>query len=179
MEFVEHVQSRWCNTVKEKLRFWQELPHLILGMFAMYYGYDISKCTNIAVLLLGIWRDCADRTSLHRVALLLFTNEVLMRELVAFSTADTWLHHFPNLFIFVLRYALMLTVSHYLEGRHRQISLHSSGAASATTPGCVVVVYGLYMFYQLSVGFPFQTLRPRFWYTVHGPQSGTPRRARG
>ena len=43
--------------------------------------------------------------------------------------------YYPDLFLFVLMYALQPTASHFVEGSHRQISLHSSGAVLNMLPG--------------------------------------------
>lgn len=52
-----------------------------------------------------------------------------------FADAEQPLHKFPQLFVFIASYSLMPVVSHYVEGRHRQVSLHSAGAAGHTVPG--------------------------------------------
>ena len=60
---------------------------------------------------------------------------VRQAQLRAFSDGGKPLHEFPNLFVFVAQYALQSIVAHFVEGRHRQISLHASGAAGHTVPG--------------------------------------------
>lgn len=56
-------------------------------------------------------------------------------QLRAFKDANQALHHFPDLFMFVLQYGTQCIVSHFVESRHRQISLHASGSAAHIVPG--------------------------------------------
>ena len=59
-------------------------------------------------------------------------NEGQLRLMVA--TGED-LFNYPDLFLFVLTYALQPITSHFVEGSHRQISLHSSGAVMNMLPG--------------------------------------------
>ena len=72
---------------------------------------------------------------MRRVALEFFASEALVAQLVEYSSGGRDLHHFPELFSFTFRYAVLTVVGHFVEGRRRLISLHGSGAASHTTPG--------------------------------------------
>ena len=75
----------------------------------------------------------------HRVVVYLMTHETLLKQLHTFTYTYTEakpdLDQLPQLFVFVLRYALITLVGHYLEGRHRYIALQLSSSGNATLPG--------------------------------------------
>jgi hypothetical protein len=78
LRFSIHAKSRWCEQVREKFRFWQELPHLICGLLGMYMGYTIQACCDLGRRVVLKLTSCDDRSRLHRVALDLLTSELLM-----------------------------------------------------------------------------------------------------
>ena len=71
---------------------------------------------------------------MHRVAVAFFSSETLMAQLVKFIQEKADLAHYPQLFVFILPYALLSCVGHYLEGRHRYIKQQLASSGS-TLPG--------------------------------------------
>jgi hypothetical protein len=135
LRFEQHAKHRWCEVIKLKFGFWGQLPYAFVGLFGMYMGHSVGDCTALGRRIHSMWNDCEDKSSMHRVAVEFFTTEGLVKQLVSFYEGHQDLHHFPDLFVWVFRYATLTVVGHFVEGRHRQISLHASGAASHTVPG--------------------------------------------
>ena len=134
LSFMTHVRRRWCEQVRSKLAFRQKLPHLFCGLFGMYFGYAKESCRELACRILVKLRG--DSAGLHRVALAVLQVEArVLDELENFASMGGDLHAYPYLFVFVLEYVLQSIVSHFVEGRHRQISLRASGASMNCSPG--------------------------------------------
>ena len=67
------------------------------------------------------------------MTLLFLSNDMLVRQLHEFQEDAESITHHAELFIFSLKYALLRWVSHYLEGRHREVTLHRAGASASTS----------------------------------------------
>jgi hypothetical protein len=135
LKFEAHAKQRWCEIIRAKFGYWSELPYALVGLFGTYMGHDLNDCVALGRRIHQMWLGCTKKESMHRVAIEFFTSETLVGQLVAFNRGGAHLHHFPDMFCFVFRYAVLTVVGHYVEGRHRMISLHGSGAASHTIPG--------------------------------------------
>jgi hypothetical protein len=101
----------------------------------MYMGFSLAECGQIAVKIFDLWERAPHARAVHRVAVHLMTGEVMLRELNAMREKPRPLHTLPRLFVFTFRYAALLVVGHWLEGRHRHIKLQQSGSGAATAPG--------------------------------------------
>jgi hypothetical protein len=134
LSFEIHVKTRWAEIVKAKLQFWLHLPYAIVGLFGMFLGRTLQDSQNHGAKLLLLWEQVRDKTSAHRVSVHFFTSATLMCQLRGFISGRVSLECYPELFEFVLRYALLIVVGHFLEGRHRYMKLNSSGSSAHTLP---------------------------------------------
>ena len=87
----------------------------------MYLGYTLAACTALGRSLWPMWLEASAAGTAPRVAVQFFTCEVLLRQLNAFTASKVELAHFPDLFVWDLRYAVLSLVGQFLEGRHRHI----------------------------------------------------------
>ena len=95
-------------------------------------GYSLAACQKKGLELMEEYYGVEDMGKVHRVILNLFTNVELHSQFLAFLAGSLFLHHYPALFVFVLRYDFLTCVEHWLEGRHRYIKLH--GATGSRSP---------------------------------------------
>jgi hypothetical protein len=133
LSFVEHVKARWCAGFREKFAFAKLDPHRIAGLIGMYKGYSVRSCQELARRIL----EAGCPNNAHRVTVALFSDEGMVRQLRDFGAHPDGIElaYFPQLFVFCMRYAVLCWVGHYLEGRHRHISLQMSGSGNTTYPG--------------------------------------------
>jgi hypothetical protein len=128
LAFEMHIKSRWIQVVSLKLSVWKRLPFKFVGMFGEYFGYTLAACKRIAKEVISEFNAIANKSHCHRVILHMFNDAVLRAQLEAFSNSVETLTKYPALFVWILRYAFLSVVEHWLEGRHRHIKLQSSGA---------------------------------------------------
>ena len=128
-KYEVHVKGRYADIMRRKLGLWRQMPCIIRGLLGTFFGYTLEQCKTASQFAIDRWLN-GPRSTLHRVSVLLFTCEALMTQLVMFNDNDAPLHCYPRLFCFVLRYGLLTVVGHWLEGRHRRISLFQSGSTT-------------------------------------------------
>ncbi len=87
----------------------------------MFVGHTLTEFVELGRRILRMWDDCRGKRSMHRVAIIFFRSESLVGQLVEFNKGGRELFYFPDLFMFVLKYSILIVVGHYLKGRHRQI----------------------------------------------------------
>ena len=126
LKFEQQTKQRFCEILRSKLKFWQELPYAFQGLSGMYMGHSLAECVRLARHILAQWNDIPDKPSMHRITIEFFSCDRLVTQLGAFIEGGRGLHQFPDLFLFVFRYATLTVVSHYVEGRHRQISFREA-----------------------------------------------------
>ena len=80
-----------------------------------------------------MWSRTEDKTNEDRVTLLFFSDDTRVRQLQEFEEDEESITHHAELFIFSLKYTLLTWVAHYLEGRHREVTLHRAGASASTS----------------------------------------------
>ena len=134
LDFESHIINRWRQTVARKLIVWSDLPLAICGLWAAYFGKSWRECKDFAARLQATWIAIENKHMVHRVAQRLFTDPVLSSQLLEFIDTDLELHKFPQLFVFILRYACILIVEHWLEGRHRYLKMNAAGSRAAISP---------------------------------------------
>ena len=120
--------------VKDKLGVWLRLPLKILGLFAMYLGYTLEACQRLGESIVDEFHSVTNKRLLHRVILHLFSTPVLHCQLLAFIAGDRFLHFYPELYLFVFRYAVLTLNEQWLEGRRRHIKMGGTMARSHTGP---------------------------------------------
>jgi hypothetical protein len=139
LEFCSQATNSIVDQMGDKFDFVLKPPHLIAGLFGVFFGYSIAACVDIGHQLVAFWAADANKSGVHRILVYLFTTEVLLQELHAFCSFNNGpqprLDQLPNLFFFTLRLVLLSCVGHYLEGRHRYVALQIAGAGAATKPG--------------------------------------------
>ena len=133
--FEQQSKRRFCEIIEANIQAAGGVAIGCIGLFGMYMGHTLEECISLGIRILDQWDKCEDKSSMHRVTIELFTCERLVTQLSNFCEGGRGLHQFPDLCLFVFRYATLTVVGHFVEGRHRKISLHSSGASSHTVPG--------------------------------------------
>lgn len=78
LRFMEHAKGRLVEQLSMKFSFWQQMPHMLVGLFGMYMGVSISKCCALARTILRHLTEAKDRSKLHRVSAMLLANEQMM-----------------------------------------------------------------------------------------------------
>lgn len=133
LHFEQHVKQRWCSEMRAKLAFWQDLPYASLGLFGEFRGH--SETAPLAKFILQKAEAGGDLSSMHRVTQHLFGDQVLMNQVRSVAEKSMSLLDLPELLSFLYRYAFLSVVGHFVEGRHRMISLQSSGSSVHTLFG--------------------------------------------
>ena len=77
LRFLQHVKDRLCSQLRAKFQFWLELPHMVAGLFGVYFGYTLRRCQRHGRQILAKLRG-ADQGELHRVAVRMLSDEILM-----------------------------------------------------------------------------------------------------
>ena len=84
----------------------------VRGLMGMYFGFSLTACAQVASQMVAKWENTSNKLEIHRAAVTLFTTEVLYAEFFSFIRDPQDLVHFPELFIFTLRIALLTLVGH-------------------------------------------------------------------
>ncbi len=104
LRFETHVKHRAAESLKAKYAFWGLLPHLLCGLLGMLSGYSVEACAEVARKMQQLWDAAVDKRGVHRVAVQLFTTEVLLYQFNQFKEHPQCLTAFLDLFVFVLKY---------------------------------------------------------------------------
>ena len=112
------------------------MPALFVGLFGTLFGLDVLECVAIGRRLLEYGQENQNNPAMHRVAVTFYESQALLTQLQAFvdarGAAD--ITHFPELFMYIIRYVLVTVVGQYLEGRHQYVALQLAGVGANTKP---------------------------------------------